>query len=111
MGRISRDARGHFIKRAIPASVRLDLAIRHGCPEGGSINVVCHYCASVGSIHWIKQPTDRARGWIAFSGLEMDHIKSEFLGGNGDSENIVLACRKCNRGKGIKSTTELAVAA
>jgi 5-methylcytosine-specific restriction endonuclease McrA len=97
-----RDARGHFIKKAIPAAVRRELAARHGCAPGASVDVKCAYCPSIGQVHWIVQPTDRGPGWVTFTGLEMDHIAAEIAGGATTAENLVLACVPCNRSKSVK---------
>jgi 5-methylcytosine-specific restriction endonuclease McrA len=97
-----RNERGHFIKKAIPAAVRRELATRHGCTPGQSVDVKCEYCEFVGRVSWIVQPSDRGPGWVAFEGLEMDHLVAEINGGAASSSNIVLACIQCNRSKGAK---------
>jgi 5-methylcytosine-specific restriction endonuclease McrA len=91
-----RDHRGHFRKRAIRAEVRRELARRYGCEPLGRKVVECHYCSSKGEIFWITA------SWVTFADLEMDHIIPEFRGGSGECENLVLACRSCNRSKGAK---------
>ena len=101
-----RNARGHFIKKAIPAAVRRELAARHGCVPGTSVRVKCAYCDFVGGVHWTVQPTDRGPGWVAFTDLEMDHVTAEINGGASSAENIVLACLPCNRSKSIKPVSE-----
>lgn len=98
---IPRNARGHFIKKAIPAAVRRELAARHGCKPGSTVQAQCHYCDHTGQISWVVQPTDRGPGWVAFSGLEMDHMTAEIAGGTNSADNIVLACTPCNRSKSI----------
>jgi 5-methylcytosine-specific restriction endonuclease McrA len=100
-----RDTRGHFIKKAIPAAVRRELAARHGCVPGASVQVKCAYCSFIGGVHWTVQPTDRGPGWVAFTGLEMDHVTAEINGGDTSAENIVLACQPCNRSKSIKAVS------
>lgn len=96
----------HFKKKTISAETRRELAMRYGCNPGESIFVICKYCSSIGEISWIIQPTDRGKGWIAFSDLEMDHVIAEFLGGETVTENLVLACIRCNRSKSIKSVLD-----
>lgn len=100
-----RDARGHFIKKAIPAAVRRELAARHGCEPGASVRAKCAYCDFIGGIHWTVQPTDRGPGWVAFTGLEMDHVIAEIEGGQSSADNLVLACLPCNRSKSIKAVS------
>lgn len=106
MGNVSRDARGHFVKKAIPAQVRRSIAKRYGCPPGGEVEAKCAYCSFVGSIRWFVQPTDRGSGWVAFSGLELDHVEAELHGGPSSQDNLTLACRGCNRSKGSKGVAE-----
>src|SRR6516164_59454 len=98
---MARDSRGHFVKKAIPAEVRREIALRHGCSLGETVGASCAYCGAHGSITWFKQ--SRGKGWVAFQGLEMDHVIAEISGGETSSSNIVLACVPCNRGKGQKS--------
>ena len=38
--------------------------------------------------------------------LELDHIEPLYLGGSGRPENLVMACRPCNRSKGSKTVSE-----
>ena len=106
MGNVSRDSRGHFKKRSIPAKIRRDLAQKHGCSPGSSVKTPCAYCGFVGDIHWTVQPTDRGPGWVSFVGLEMDHVIAELSNGDATIENIVLACLPCNRSKGAKSLAQ-----
>lgn len=102
-----RDWRGHFKKKAIPTSARRDIAMRHGCKPGDFGHAAsCHYCGSVGTITWWPSPRGYAGGWVSFSGLELDHVVPEYMGGANDSSNIVLACRPCNRSKGRKTLSE-----
>lgn len=100
---LSRDARGHFKKATIPAAIRRQIAERHGCKLGETVSAQCHYCRFIGSIQWFAgSGRKNSRGWVAFGELEMDHIQAEISGGTTSSENIVLACRACNRSKGAK---------
>ena len=87
-------------KKAIPLETRRQLAARYGGSDGSTIKAPCHYCGSIGDIHWRHGP--RGGGWVTFSGLEIDHLTSEFNGGSASVENLVLACRRCNRSKGHK---------
>lgn len=91
------DDRGRFVKRAIPAASRRAIANSHGCAPLSSIEAACHYCGAAGRIHWMTA------SWVWFEGLEMDHKKPEFLGGDSSPSNLVLACRPCNRSKGYRN--------
>ena len=97
-------ARIRTIKRksTIPSSVRREIALRHGCKPGESVDVKCAYCDFVGGIYWYAVRRQKL-GWVAFSGLEMDHITPEAEGGKTTTENLVLCCRRCNRSKGSKT--------
>lgn len=90
-----------YKKRAIPCSVRRDVAVKYGCPPGGDVIVPCHYCGAPDTIHWPRLYGGRPGAWVAF-GHEMDHAVPEFHGGSSTADNIVLACRPCNRSKGAK---------
>jgi len=90
-------------KKAIPTSIRRAVALKYGCPPGKKIEAACHYCGRLGSIcwHWLYT-SQRPSAWVSFSDLELDHLHPEALGGPSTAENIVLACRRCNRSKGSK---------
>jgi 5-methylcytosine-specific restriction endonuclease McrA len=94
---------GLFKKRAIPARVRRDVAARHGGRPNEQTEIKCHYCGAHGSMFWFRY--SRGLGWPSFS-LELDHVEPESVGGETTAENIVLACRPCNRGKGPRRPEE-----
>lgn len=83
-----------FRKKAIPNSSRMAVAIRYGLREGDRASIPCAYCPFVGLLTWF-----RGRRWVQSSTLEFDHVLPESKGGTSDPENLVLACRKCNRSK------------
>lgn len=87
-------------KKAIPAQSRRDLASRYGCKPGGMIAVLCS-CGRSGMVAWIVSGRQK-HGWVTFPGMEIDHVKPEFLGGGSDASNLQLLCTKCNRSKGYK---------
>lgn len=89
-----RDHRGHFIKKAIPAASRREVAIAAGGRPGQVTDVTCHYCGAPGRIWWTTP------AWVSFEHLEMDHVEAEYMGGDSSPGNLVLACRPCNRRKG-----------
>lgn len=61
----------------------------------------CAYCGADGSFYWPRRIDGKPGGWVHFS-LELDHVYPEALGGTTDPENMVPACRSCNRRKGSK---------
>ncbi len=90
-------------KRPIPESVRRKVAEKYGCVPGGSIDVTCAYCPAKGCVHWFLSGHRPGVGRVALLNLEFDHVVAEALGGKGVVENLVLACRPCNRSKGKKA--------
>lgn len=90
-------AKSTYKKKKIADGERRNLAIRYGVSQGQTKDVTCHYCEKVGQIHWFA-----GKAWVVFPGLEMDHVIPESKGGSGAAENLVLACRRCNRSKGSK---------
>lgn len=91
--------RTRVVKDAIPLSVRRELALRYGCPPGGFTDAPCAYCGRLGRIHWFRRRDERPSAWVWFA-HEMDHVVPESKGGPTTAENLVLACRRCNRKKG-----------
>ena len=81
-------------KKTIPNKSRVLLAERHGCTEGTEVIVQCAYCCFLGVIRWFENTR-----WVQSSDLEFDHVIPRSKGGTSDPENLVFACRKCNRGK------------
>ncbi len=73
-------------RKAIPAVVRREIARR----GDGS----CTYCGKPGDIAWYGQQV-----WFEH---EIDHVIPVDFGGPNTPENLVLACRMCNRRKGNK---------
>lgn len=48
-------------------------------------------------------------GWILrFNTSSIDHVRSRYWGGSDEPENLVLACRRCNRIKGDEAVEDLA---
>jgi hypothetical protein len=95
--RISREGSRKF---AIPFETRRMVANKYGCDPGQSVEAACFYCGAPGRVHWHNLANGRPSAWVTFPGLELDHLECEFFGGQNHSENIVLACRNCNRSKG-----------
>lgn len=93
------DRHGHFIKTAIPGETKKAVVRRAGATPGGTTVATCHYCGAVGEIWWPLTYTGRIGSHIVLDGLEFDHVYPESKGGASTPDNIVLACRPCNRGK------------
>src|SRR5215207_290684 len=55
---------GPYKKRAIPLAARREVALRYGCPPGGSIRVGCHYCDKPGEIYWYRLFSGRPSCWV-----------------------------------------------
>lgn len=98
----SKIARESSRKVAIPLPVRRSIAEKYGCAPGDSVDASCYYCGTPGRVHWHKLHNGRPSGWVTFPGLELEHLECEREGGKTSSENMVLACRHCNRSKGTK---------
>ena len=73
-------------RKAIPAVVRRAIAER----GDGS----CRYCGKPGDIVWYGRQV-----WFEY---EIDHVVPVDLDGPNTPENLVLACRLCNRRKANK---------
>ena len=93
-----RDRWGYFKKRKVSDASRRAVARRYGGLPHQTVETRCHYCDVTGRIHWITP------SWVWFEGLEIDHVVPEYHGGEGTPDNLVLACRPCNRRKGTKIT-------
>jgi hypothetical protein len=91
-----------YKKKAIPNAVRRAVALKYGCPPGGTVSAPCQYCLAPGAIHWHRKLDGSPSYWVSFD-HELDHVHPELLGGSGTAENIVLACRPCNRRKGANT--------
>jgi 5-methylcytosine-specific restriction endonuclease McrA len=92
-------------KSVISQQLRRNVAERYGCTPGETVNNECYFCGAKGNINWTKRRDGSPSGWVQFS-HELSHIISEFTGGETKEENIVLACRNCNRSMGVKNAFE-----
>lgn len=72
---------------------------RVGAVPGSTTKAVCAYCGATGSIWWPLTYRNRVGAHMVLRGLEFDHVFPESKGGLTNAENIVLACRSCNRSK------------
>lgn len=59
-----------------------------------------------GRVIWSCHYSGEPMAWVQFVDIELDHFIPERLGGSGEPENIVFACRRCNRSKGSKTFEE-----
>jgi 5-methylcytosine-specific restriction endonuclease McrA len=88
-------------KKAIPNAVRRAVAEKYGViKEGDRAIVKCYYCDNKGEAIMMNNH------WVHFPNLELHHLVPEIHGGESTAENIVLACRSCNRTRGHKITDE-----
>lgn len=96
-------------KRKIPGVIKAQAAFYQGAVQGGISMVRCAYCEATGTVAW---PMDRHGSpalWCSSRELEFDHVIPESKGGDESLDNIVLACRRCNRRKGDRSVEYLLV--
>ena len=77
-------------KQAIPSGVRRAVVER----DGGD----CHWCGRPGRI--------LLHGYWTWIEHEFDHVLPESRGGATSADNIVIACRACNRSRGSKLVEE-----
>lgn len=91
----------HYKKRAIPQATRRAVALAAGGVPGETVAAMCAYCGIQGAVHWQRLHCGRPGAWVHFSGLELDHVHPERLGGSSTPDNIVLACPRCNRSRGF----------
>lgn len=83
-------------KRAIPHEIRRIVARRAGATGVGRFDAYCHWCGNHGRVNWMSP------AWVHFTDLELDHVVPEVRGGQATEDNIVLACRRCNRRFGFR---------
>ena len=100
---LSSPRKSRYKKRAIPQWVRRELALRYGCQPGERAIAKCEKCENRGSISWARLQSGRPSYWVHFSGLELDHINPEVIGGKATPQNMQLLCRRCNRSKGHRT--------
>lgn len=91
-----------YKKKAIPGAAKVAVVIRAGAKPGQTTPAACHYCGRAGEIWWPLTYTNKVGTHMVTKGLEFDHVHPEFHGGQSTPENLVLACRPCNRAKGAK---------
>ena len=98
-------------KLQIPAEIRRKVATKYDAKPGETSSASCYYCGKPGRIYWPNTSRGKPGWWVAFSELEIDHLEAESNGGKTEDENLVLACRSCNRKKaaiyGVEFFTKL----
>ena len=90
----------YFKKSRIPNAVKVAVATRYGCRPGGVLRVKCAFCDGIGEIIWKSGVKGTPITEVRLIALEWDHFIPEFNGGETTEENLVLACRACNRARG-----------
>lgn len=90
-------------KTRIPDRVRVAVAERYGAKPGVECSAPCYHCGRPGLIYWYARKDGRGAQRVRF-GHELDHVIPESAGGLTVPDNLVLACRPCNRSKGTKAT-------
>lgn len=88
-----------FKKKAIPAASKIQVAYRIGCEPGQSSPIECTYCMAEGELWWPLTYTGKVGGHMIAKGFEFDHVYPESKGGSSEPDNLVIACRACNRAK------------
>lgn len=96
-----------YRKVAIPAATRRAVALAAGHDPAGTHSMAsCAYCGAPGGIYWPRTSKGEPGGWVHFTDLELDHVIPEWAGGEPGPENVVLACRPCNRSKKNRTPEE-----
>jgi 5-methylcytosine-specific restriction endonuclease McrA len=87
-----------YKKAIIPIHLRIAVLSRD--------NYICQYCGKKGkpSNHY-KPKAIEIDEFGRIISFEIDHIIPEFKGGKTVLNNLILACRKCNRSKGDRDAT------
>lgn len=91
-----------YRKATIPGWVKCEVVRHVGAEPGKTTPAACHYCGAAGGVWWPLTYTGKVGAWVVPVDLEFDHVYPESKGGPTTPENIVLACRPCNRSKGAK---------
>lgn len=91
-----------YRKARIGDPLRRAIALRYGCPPGENSWAACHYCGRMALIEWPRRASDKKPGAQVWFRHEIDHVQPEFRGGATVLDNLVLACRPCNRKKGYQ---------
>ena len=90
----------NYKKTAVPLVARRELAKKYGLDGKGQVGAACYWCGADGYIHWVNGY------WVTFDSLEIDHFIPEIHGGSHHADNLVLACRRCNRQRKDRSAEE-----
>lgn len=85
---------------AINRAMREAVASRYGAEPGDIIHIGCYYCRALIWIDWSDHRRVRFLDRDDRPFPELDHVEPLFWGGAHSAENLVPACRHCNRSKG-----------
>lgn len=88
-----------YRKKTISGAVKVEVVSRYGAEPGSRSPANCHYCGASGGIWWPLTYAGKVRLHVGLIDLEFDHVYPESKGGPSTPENLVLACRPCNRSK------------
>jgi len=92
--------KSRYRKKAIPGRVKVAVVRRYGAQPGCDRHPAkCNYCGADGAIWWPFTYTGKVGAHVVLIDLEFDHVYPESKGGPSTPENLVLACRPCNRSK------------
>ena len=91
-----------YKKATIPYWMKRMVSIRDSftCQICGNIGL---YDSRSGLAYEMVRGGDYDSSWLEPRRFEYDHIIPEFKGGQTILGNIQLACRKCNRSKGVRT--------
>ena len=92
-----------YKKKAIPGAAKIAVVSAVGARPGTTSSIACAYCGAVGEVWWPLTYTGKVGSHMVMPGFEFDHVIPEFHVGPSTAENLVIACRPCNRSKGAKS--------
>lgn len=92
-------SRRAYRKKPVTQASRRALAVRYGCPPGGSVMAPCGACGKPVRITWHALADGHPGARVSFE-HEIDHVTAEYRGGAGTPDNLQLLCRPCNRDKG-----------
>lgn len=88
------------IQQQLSAGERAKVCARYGIKVNeGWQHVPCHWCGDASiRVAWSMTGKQTA-GWATGWGAEFDHLIPLSKGGPNTAENVVIACRRCNRSR------------
>lgn len=87
-------------RQMLSGAERAKVCLRYGIfPNTSWQHVPCYWCGDEsGRVSWSMNQGARV-GWASGWGMEFDHVVPLSLGGANTAENVVIACRRCNRSR------------